>query len=206
LIELVAGMRRPDAGRITYHLHGQERQGPISSERLRALGVAHIAEDRLAHAVVPAFSLAGNWLLTNLWNAVFAPHGWLRDDRARTSCGKAIVDYDIKANGPGDLLRNLSGGNQQKLVLARELASSPQLVLAAHATRGLDVRTTDFVLRELLRARDRGAGVLLLSSDLDEIWKVADRTMVMSHGHLHGPVPLSATSRQEVGHLMTGTA
>ena len=97
-------------------------------------------------------------------------------------------------------------GSKQKLVLARELASSPQLVLAAHATRGLDVSTIDFVLRELLRARYRGAGVLLLSSDLDEIWKVADRTMVMSHGHLHGPVPLSATSRQEVGHLMTGTA
>jgi ABC-type uncharacterized transport system ATPase subunit len=206
LIELVAGMRRPDAGRMTYHLNGQEWQGPISSERLRSLGVAHIAEDRLAHAVVPAFSLAGNWLLTNLWNAVFAPHGWLREDRACTSCGKAISDYDIKANSPGDLLRNLSGGNQQKLVLARELASYPQLVLAAHATRGLDVRTIDFVLRELLRARDRGAGVLLLSSDLDEIWKVADRTMVMSHGHLHGPVPLGATSRQEVGQLMTGTA
>ena len=105
-----------------------------------------------------------------------------------------------------DPLRTLSGGNQQKFVLARELANAPGLVLAAHATRGLDVRTIDFVLRELLGARDGGAAVLLLSADLDEVWHIADRVMVMSRGHLRGPVSLSATTRQEVGHWMTGTA
>jgi ABC-type uncharacterized transport system ATPase subunit len=206
LIELIAGMLAPQSGKLIYHLHGQQRPGPLAPARLRALGVAHVPEDRLRRGVVTAFSLAGNWLLTNLWNAAFAPRGWLRHDQARTRCGEAIRAYDIKARGPADLLRNLSGGNQQKLVLARELADAAELVLAAHATRGLDVRTNAFVLRELLRARDRGACVLLLSSDLDEVWEVADRVMVMSRGHLRGPVPLGATTRQEVGHWMTGTA
>ena len=206
LIELIAGMLAPQSGKLIYHLHGEQRRGPLAPARLRALGVAHVPEDRLRRGVVAAFSLAGNWLLTNLWNAAFAPRGWLRHDQARTRCGEAIRAYDIKARGPADLLRNLSGGNQQKLVLARELADAAELVLAAHATRGLDVRTIAFVLRELLRARDRGASVLLLSSDLDEVWEVADRVMVMSRGHLRGPVPLGATTRQEVGHWMTGTA
>jgi general nucleoside transport system ATP-binding protein len=137
---------------------------------------------------------------------VFAPSGWLRHDEVRTRCSEAIRAYDIKARGPADLLRNLSGGNQQKLVLARELADAGALVLAAHATRGLDVRTIAFVLRELLRARDRGASVLMLSSDLNDVWQVADQVMVMSRGHLRGPVPLGATTRQEVGHWMTGSA
>jgi ABC-type uncharacterized transport system ATPase subunit len=206
LIELLAGMLSPQSGRITYHLRGGQQIGPLAPASLRALGVAHVPEDRLRHGVVAAFSLAANWLLTNLWNAVFARLGWLRPDQARKRCSDAIRAYDIKANSPAAPLRNLSGGNQQKLVLARELADEPELVLAAHATRGLDVRTTDFVLRELLRARDRGAAVLLLSSDLDEAWQVADRVMVMSHGQLRGPTPLRATTRQQVGHWMTGTA
>jgi simple sugar transport system ATP-binding protein len=206
LVELIAGMRAQQSGKSIYYLRGQQRSGPLTPARLRALGVAHVPEDRLRHGVVAAFSLAGNWLLTNLWNAVFAPSGWLRHDEVRTRCSEAIRAYDIKARGPADLLRNLSGGNQQKLVLARELADAGALVLAAHATRGLDVRTIAFVLRELLRARDRGASVLMLSSDLNEVWQVADQVMVMSRGHLRGPVPLGATTRQEVGHWMTGSA
>jgi simple sugar transport system ATP-binding protein len=206
LIELIAGIQVPQSGKVTYHLGGAARPGPLTPAALRALGVAHVPEDRLRHGVVGTFSLTGNWLLTNLWNTAFAPRGWLRPDRARRRCGEAIRAYDIKAGGPDDTLRKLSGGNQQKLVLARELADAPGLVLAAQPTRGLDVRTIDFVLRELLRARDRGAAVLLLSADLDEAWEVADRVMVMSQGRLRGPVALSATTRQQVGHWMTGTA
>lgn len=206
LVELIAGMRSPQSGKLVYHLAGSQHLGPLTPAALRALGVAHVPEDRVRHAVVSAFSLTDNWLLTNLWSALFAPGGWLRPERARDSCGEAIRVYDIRARSAMDPLRTLSGGNQQKFVLARELANAPGLVLAAHATRGLDVRTIDFVLRELLGARDGGAAVLLLSADLDEVWHIADRVMVMSRGHLRGPVSLSATTRQEVGHWMTGTA
>jgi general nucleoside transport system ATP-binding protein len=206
LIELIAGMRGPQGGKMVYHLRGGRHAGPMPPEALRALGVAHVPEDRLRYGLIGAFSLTDNWLLTNLWNAIFAPGGWLRPEQGRIRCGQAIRAFDIRAGGPAARLRTLSGGNQQKFVLARELADTPQLIIAAHATRGLDVRTTDFVLRELLRARDRGAAVLLLSADLDEAWEVADQVMVMSRGHLRGPVPLAATTRHEVGHWMTGTA
>jgi len=206
LVELIAGMRSPQGGKVVYHLGGTQHAGPLSPAALRALGVAHVPEDRLRYGLIGAFSLTDNWLVTNLWNRIFAPGGWLRPQRARIRCDEAIRAYDIRTGGPADLLRTLSGGNQQKFVLARELADAPKLVLAAHATRGLDVRTIDFVLRELLRARDSGAAVLLLSADLDEAWEVADQVMVMSRGQLRGPVALSATTRQEVGHWMTGTA
>ena len=205
LIELLAGMRAPQGGSLTYHLAGSDHVGPLAPAVLRALGVAHVPEDRLRNGVIGAFSMSDNWLLTNLWSSRFAPAGWLRPEQARKQCREAIRAYDISARGPSASLRTLSGGNQQKFVLARELANAPELILAAHATRGLDVRTIDFVLRELLRARDRGSAVLLLSADLDEVWHVADRVMVMSRGQVRGPVPLSATSRQEVGHWMTGT-
>jgi simple sugar transport system ATP-binding protein len=100
-------------------------------------------------------------------------------------------------------MAQLSGGNQQKLVLARELAGAPRIVVAAHATRGLDQRTTTFVKQQLLRMRDAGAGVLLLSADLPEVWEIADRIMVMTSGRLRGPIALGETSLQEVGHWMT---
>jgi simple sugar transport system ATP-binding protein len=206
LVELIAGMRIPQSGKLVYHMAGSEYVGPLAPAALRALGVAHVPEDRLRHGVISAFSLINNWLLTNLWSAMFAPGGWLRPEQAGVRCREAIRAYEIRARGPADPLRTLSGGNQQKFVLARELTNLPGLVLAAHATRGLDVRTIDFVLRELLRARDRGAAVLLLSADLDEVWHVADRVMVMNRGHLRGPVSLRETTRQEVGHWMMGTA
>ena len=206
LVQILAGMMRPDAGSLTYRLRGQEHAGPLSAAALRRLGLGHVAEDRLRHAVVPGFTLAANWLLTTLFHGALAPRGWLNLAAANARCGTAIRDYDVKASGPGALLRHLSGGNQQKLVLARELHGAPELVLAAHPTRGLDVRTIAFVQRELLNARDRGAAVLLLSADLNEVWAVADRVMVMAAGRLHGPVPVAETSRQEVGRWMTGHA
>jgi len=206
LVQMLAGMLRPHAGGLTYWLHGREIAGPLSAAALRQLGLGHVAEDRLRHAVVPNFSLVANWLLTALFHGGLAPRGWLNLATAEARCGAAVRDYDVKAPGNGVPIRQLSGGNQQKLVLARELHGAPELVLAAHPTRGLDVRTIAFVQRELLRARDRGAAVLLLSADLNEVWAIADRVMVMAAGHLHGPVPVAETSRQEVGRWMTGHA
>jgi simple sugar transport system ATP-binding protein len=100
-------------------------------------------------------------------------------------------------------VRQLSGGNQQKLVLARELSRDPALLLAAHPARGLDARTTAFVHEALLDARRRGAAVLLLTADLDEAWKLADRVMVMHRGHLRGPVQIDDTTIEQVGLWMT---
>ena len=124
LIELLAGMRTPQGGSLTYHLAGSDHVGPLAPAVLRALGVAHVPEDRLRNGVIGAFSMSDNWLLTNLWSSRFAPAGWLRPEQARKQCREAVRTYDISARGPSAYLRTLSGGNQQKFVLARELANA----------------------------------------------------------------------------------
>ena len=206
LLHVLAGMARADGGTLRYRLNAAEF-GAADAATLRRHGLAHIAEDRLRHAVVAEASLADNWLLTNLHDRAFNTGAWLRRAPAVARVARAIGDYAIKAPGPRALLRQLSGGNQQKLVLARELAAgaggAPPLVLAAHPTRGLDLRTIAFVQRELLRARDAGAAIVLLSADLAELWQMADRIAVMANGRLRGPVALSATTQQDVGHWMT---
>jgi len=204
LVQIVAGMQSPDGGTIDYRLRGSPLIGPQGVATLRQHGVAHIAEDRLRHAVLGDLSLADNWLLTALFPRALAPHGWLDRAEAARQCTAALRQFDIKARDAMVPLAHLSGGNQQKLVLARELHDEPPLVIAAHPTRGLDARTIAFVQGQLLQARDRGAGVLLLTADLDEVWALADRVMVMSAGRLHGPVPVGSTSRHQVGHWMTG--
>src|SRR5690606_5091116 len=108
----------------------------------------------------------------------------------------------IRAPGPEVAIETLSGGNQQKLVLARELHGDPQILVAAQPTRGLDVRTIAFVQAKLLERREAGAGILLVSSDLAEIWQIADRVMVAANGHIRGPVAIEETDLAEVGAWM----
>jgi simple sugar transport system ATP-binding protein len=187
LMQTLAGMLAPARGSVS------------STSR----GVAHIPEDRLRHGVIPSMTLAGNWLLRHLDDPRFNRRGWLRWPQVRKILAQAVAAYDVKAPGVDARVDQLSGGNQQKLVLARELARNPSIILASHPSRGLDVRTVVFVHRALLEARDRGAAVLVLSADLAELWGIADRIMVMVEGRLRGPVPVAQTSQQEIGHWMT---
>jgi simple sugar transport system ATP-binding protein len=165
--------------------------------------VCHIPEDRLHDGVMADASLMDNYLLTQLDDQRLNRHGWLRRQPLRRATTEAVAAYAVRAPGVDAPMSQLSGGNQQKLVLARELARNPRVVLAAHPTRGLDVQTIAFTNNQLLACRARGAGVLLASADLNEAWQIADRIMVMAAGRLHGPTPLSQTSLQEVGRWMT---
>ncbi|MDB5409609.1 MAG: hypothetical protein JWL84_4521 [Rhodospirillales bacterium] len=202
LVQVLTGMMRPDGGVLRYHLDGAP-PGWLDAAALRRLGLCHIPEDRHRHGILVGMALTANHLMTNLDRPVFNRRGWLRQGALDAGVERAIVDFAVTAPGPRALMAQLSGGNQQKLVLAREFAGAPRIVVAAHATRGLDQRTTTFVKQQLLRMRDAGAGVLLLSADLPEVWEIADRVMVMASGRLRGPVALNETSLQEVGHWMT---
>jgi general nucleoside transport system ATP-binding protein len=187
LMQTLAGILAPTEGKVLY----------------RSKSIAHIPEDRLRYGLIASMTLAGNWLLGQLDDARFNRRGWLRWPQVCESVREALASHDVKVPGERARAEQLSGGNQQKLVLARELARNPSIILAAHPSRGLDVRTVVFVHRALLEARDRGAAVLLLSADLAELWAIADRIMVMVEGRLRGPVPVSQTSQQEIGHWMT---
>jgi ABC-type uncharacterized transport system ATPase subunit len=202
LMHAMAGMRPVHSGEIVYVLDKvlAAKRDPAA---LRRIGVAHIPEDRLHHAVVPAFSLTMNWLLRKLSKPGFVSFGFLRRQAAGRATAQAIEANDVRAAGPGARMADLSGGNQQKFVIGRELDDDVSVVLAGHPTRGLDIRTVATIRNRLVAERAKGVAILLLSADLSEIWDLADRVMVMARGKLRGPVPVGETSLAEIGHWMT---
>jgi general nucleoside transport system ATP-binding protein len=202
LLHALAGMRPIQAGEIIYAL-GNETAVKGDAATLRRAGVAHIPEDRLHHAVVPSFSLTMNWLLRKLSEPGLVSFGFLRRLIAARATLDALRINDVRASGPRARMSDLSGGNQQKFVIARELGDDISVILAAHPTRGLDIRTVATIRNRLVSERAKGVAILLLSADLSEVWDLADRVMVMARGKLRGPVPVDETSLAEIGHWMT---
>ena len=150
--------------------------------------VAHIPEDRNRMGLVGNMSIEENLVLKRLEEPAFSRgRGWyLKKNAIHAFAEKMRAENDIRCTSVRQETRNLSGGNQQKVILARELAGEPQLLVAVHPTRGLDIGAAGFVHREMIAARDRGCGILLISADLDEILKIADRIIVMFEGHITG--------------------
>src|SRR5690606_35763969 len=202
LVQVVAGLLKPETGHLQYWFD-LDHTSYLDAAILRRSGVCHIPEDRLRDGVLVDATLGENFLLTHLDSEQFNRNGWLRPAAVEEAVAEAVSTYSVKTPGLRARMAQLSGGNQQKLVLARELASDPSLIIAAHPTRGLDVKTIAFINNRLLARRSAGAGVLLASADLAEVWQVADRIMVLSAGRLHGPVAVSETNIQEVGRWMT---
>jgi simple sugar transport system ATP-binding protein len=202
LMHALAGMRPIHSGEIVYAL-GKEPAASPDAATLRRIGVAHIPEDRLHHAVIPSFSLTMNWLLRKLSKPGYVAFGFLRRLAATKATLEAIKANDVRASGPRARMSDLSGGNQQKFVIARELGDDVAVILAGHPTRGLDIRTVATIRNRLVAERAKGVAILLLSADLSEVWDLADRVMVMARGRLRGPVPVGETSLAEIGHWMT---
>ena len=205
LIEVLAGLLTPDAGRL--ELDGQALVGG-PAERF-ALGVAHIPEDRIHMGTVPSMSVAENLSLRQYASAPLS-RGGIRDLNAQNAlAGREVQAYSIATPGVSTPTRLLSGGNIQKVILARELAGNPRLILAVHPTYGLDIGATDQVHSVLLSKTtgadgSGGAGVLIVSEDLEELMGLSDRIAVLYHGHLLGPFPVADVTRERLGLLMTG--
>ena len=201
LVEAICGLRDPARGAIERHVNGR---GNTTVRRLRRAGIRHVPENRHESGVLAGMPLTENMLLSHFFAPLFNRLGWLKRGTARASLAQMIDTFDIRTAGPQIAIDTLSGGNQQKLVLARELAGNPSVLIAAHPTRGLDVRTIAFVHTQLLERRAQGMGILLVSSDLAEIWQVADRVMVAAGGQIKGPVPIAEIDIQQVGAWMAG--
>lgn len=197
LVSVLTGMTRPTAGEVL--LHG-ERVSGLPPARLAALGVGRIPEDRL-QAVVGELTVRENLTLEHL--GAFTRAGHLNARAMAAEADRLIGEYQVKAR-PGDRVRTLSGGNIQKIVLARTLSRKPQLVVAAQPTRGLDVGATAYVHQRLLEQCARNAAVLLVSEDLDEVLRLADRVLVMYGGRLVGNLPADAADVERIGLLMAG--
>lgn len=200
LEEVIAGLRRTQAGRIT--VCGQ--QLPASLNGATVPGLAHVPSDRYTMAMLKDFSVAENLVLQRVGDAPFTTRGFLDRGAIRCNAEQLIRDFDVRTPSPETPAGNLSGGNAQKMVLARELARAPRVLLAAQPTRGLDVAAIEFVHRKLIEQRDAGLGVLLISTELDEILALSDRIAVMYEGEIMGIVEAGSVDVKDIGLMMAG--
>jgi ABC-type uncharacterized transport system ATPase subunit len=198
LTSILSGTLKPSSGRIL--LDGKDITGAEPAAITKA-GVGRIAEDRHA-SLVMELTVAENIALEHLDE--FINHGILDRKKIQASAETLIKEYAIKAK-PDDRIRTLSGGNMQKVILARTLSREPKLVLASQPTRGLDVGATDYVDCRLLEQRERGAAVLLLSEDLDEIISLSDRIAVIYEGQIVGTISSRDVTREKLGLMMSGS-
>ncbi len=202
LSEAVCALRNPEAG--TIRLDSTDLTKATPKAALRA-GVANVPEDRQVDGLVLGMSIADNLVLDLFDREPFARHG--ARDLARVAADGEIklAEFDIRAPSARETVGNLSGGNQQKVVVARELSRPVKLLVASQPTRGLDVGSIEYVHRRIIEERDRGAGVLLVSSELDEVLALGDRIAVMYRGRIVGIVGPSA-GRDRIGLMMAGIA
>jgi len=202
LVEALTGLRSSRAGTIS--VDGEDLTGAAPS-RLHAAGVGHIPEDRRRHGLVLEFDLAQNLILgrqadTRFWKF------WLRPGAIRREAVRAIDEYDVRPGTPEAAVSSLSGGNQQKLVLAREFSRELRLLIASQPTRGVDIGAIAFIHQQILAARDRGVAVLLVSAELDEVLALSDRIAVIYEGRLVGTMPAEQADRQSLGLMMSGAS
>jgi simple sugar transport system ATP-binding protein len=201
LVEAIAGLRDVEAGgRIA--VAGVEVAGRGVRATCEA-GVAHIPEDRQARGLVLDFTLAENLALREYRSPELSRAGWLSIGRMNERARGLLEEYDVRGGTTRTLAGSLSGGNQQKVCVAREIASDPQLLIAHQPTRGLDVGAIEFVHRRLVSERERGRGILLVSLEFDEVRSLADRILVIYEGQIVGEFPPDA-SEEELGRAMTG--
>ncbi len=200
LAEVVSGLRRPDRGQVLIDGAPIARPDPLAMIRA---GVGRIPEDRHRDGIVGAMSVAENMVIERLDAPEVARRGLLQKGYIRAHAEELARAYDVRGPGVEAPARLLSGGNIQKLILARVFEQGPRLILANQPTRGLDMGAAAEVARRLLDARARGAGVLLISEDLDEVLGLADRILVIHDGELH---EAGSRDRAAIGLMMAGEA
>ena len=201
LVEAIAGMRTPVRGTIT--VNGVDIGG-FSPRRVTDLGVGHVPEDRGKHGLVGVFSVADNLILNRHTQAPFARRGVFQRDVIAEHAANEVAEFDIRTPGVDTAAGSLSGGNQQKVVVARELSRALKLLVVAQPTRGLDVGSVEFIHRQIVQRRDAGTAVLLVSAELDEILALSDRIAVLYRGRVVSVTERAESSREACGLLMAG--
>ena len=200
MAEALSGLRKIASGRML--IKGKE-QTDWSVQKLIEHNGSHIPQDRRKMGLILGFSLLENLILETHGNLPYSKWGILKSRKIRDFALQAIRDFDIRAQGPNDSADSLSGGNQQKVVIARELSRKPDILIAVNPTRGLDIAAAQYVHSKLSEARERGSAVLLISTELDELLSLSDKVGIMFEGKLMGIVS-PKTPRDEIGLMMMG--
>jgi general nucleoside transport system ATP-binding protein len=199
LVEAITGMRPKRGG--TVELDGVDLTH-ASPRRVDDMGVGHVPEDRNKHGVVEAFTIADNLVLNTYGHKPFARRLIRQSRKVDEHATDLVRRYDVRTPSIHAQVATLSGGNQQKVIIARELSGDPRLLIVAQPTRGLDVGSIEFIHHRIVEMRDAGAAVLLVSAELDEIFTLSDRVGVLFRGRLVGDFPRAEASRDTVGYLM----
>jgi simple sugar transport system ATP-binding protein len=200
LVDAIAGLAVPESGSIEVGGVAVAGRGVRAATEA---GVAHIAEDRHRRGLVLPFTLAENLALREYRSPEMSRRGLMQVRRIATRARQLLKEYDVRGGDETSLASSLSGGNQQKVCIAREIASNPRLLIAHQPTRGLDVGAIEFVHRRLIAERDAGRGILLVSLESEEVRSLADRILVIYEGRIVGELPPDA-SEEQLGILMTG--
>ena len=203
LIYGITGLEKPTSG--TIRLEGRDITNAPIRERSKA-GMSHIPEDRHKHGLVLDYSLEDNMVLQRYFEPEFTDKaGFLRRRNIRTYAEKLIDQYDVRSGqGPITIARSMSGGNQQKAIIAREVDKDPQLLVAVQPTRGLDVGAIEYIHKQIVAERDKGRAVLLVSLELDEVMNLSDRILVIYEGEIVGEFDPKKTTVEELGLYMAG--
>ncbi|HOE42582.1 MAG TPA: ABC transporter ATP-binding protein [Rhodoferax sp.] len=204
LIDVLTGLLSPRQGRL--QLLGRSFESPLwlDPSLARTLGLAHVPEDRQARALVMAFAAWESAALGYDNLPEYATHGWMHHSRMRQATMDMMERFDVRPRDAELVSSKFSGGNQQKLVLARELGRAPKVLLVGQPTRGVDIGAIEFIYGQLRALRQAGCAVLVVSSELDEILALSDRVVVMNQGRIAGELPIADCSEAALGLLMTG--
>jgi ABC-type uncharacterized transport system ATPase subunit len=205
LLEVLSGLLAPSAGQLTL---GGRQFGPgawLTPGVARTLGLAHVPEDRHARAMVMGFAAWESAVLGYEGLPAYSTGGWLRVGAMRAATAAMMERFDVRPRNPALGSAKFSGGNQQKLVLAREIGQSPQVLLVGQPTRGVDIGAIEFIHAQLRAMRDAGCAVLVVSSELDEILALADRVLVLNQGRITGELPIADCTEARLGLLMVET-
>ena len=203
LVEALTGLRTPVGGSV--RLDGTDLTGTLP-DRLFAAGLAHVPEDRQRDGLVGSFTVAANLVLNQLRSRPFSRRGRIDRGAVQRHAVQLVEDFDVRTASVNSMATTLSGGNQQKVIVAREFFHARRLLVLAQPTRGLDVGSIQYIHRQVVAKRDEGVGVLLVSSELDEVLALADRVAVICRGRIVGVLDRADASRERVGLLMAGIA
>ena len=202
LVYALSGLEKCSGGTIS--LNGQDiTHAPIAKRSIA--GVSHIPEDRHKHGLVLDYTLEQNMVLQSFEEPRFQSMGFIKFGEVRKYAERLIEQYDVRSGqGPVTIARSMSGGNQQKAIVAREIDRDLPLIIAVQPTRGLDVGAIEYIHKQLVKQRDAGKAVLLVSLELDEVMNLSDRILVMYEGEIVGELDPKQTTVEELGLYMAG--
>ena len=202
LVEALTGLRPVEQGSVTIEGHDCTHATP---REVTELGVAHIPEDREKHGLVMAYTIADNMVLNNYYQDPYASGPIMHQEAIDAHGTELVEEFDVRTPSIYTMARTLSGGNKQKVIVAREFSRPTKLLIAAQPTRGIDVGSIEFIHNQIVAQRDRGVAVLVVSAELDEVLGLADRVAVIFDGRIVKTLPIAEATRERVGLLMAGS-